>query len=94
MPEQQTGKALETAALKWRQLAERRRAYFVELFHSGRWKLYFSEEQYLAHLTEASRTAERWARIAPLPTDAPLPAPAAETPSGVVVSLAERRNAA
>jgi uncharacterized repeat protein (TIGR03809 family) len=96
MPERQAGKALDAVAQKWRQLAERRRAHFLELFHSGRWKLYYSEEQYLAHLSEASRTAERWALIAPLPTDvpSPVPAPVAESPSGVVVSLAERRNAA
>jgi uncharacterized repeat protein (TIGR03809 family) len=91
----QPGKALDAVAQKWRQLAERRRAHFVELFHSGRWKLYYSEEQYLERLGEASRLAERWALIAPLPTDTPMPAPAIEPqPSGVVVPLIGRRNAA
>src|SRR5205807_9859497 len=30
--------ALDEVAQKWRALAERRRAHFVELYHSGRWK--------------------------------------------------------
>jgi hypothetical protein len=42
-----SSQALELAARKWRALAERRRAHFVELYHSGRWKRYYSEEQFL-----------------------------------------------
>jgi uncharacterized repeat protein (TIGR03809 family) len=59
--------ALEVAARKWRALAERRRAHFVELYHSGRWKRYYSEEQFLLRLREAVRVSERWAEIAPSP---------------------------
>ena len=39
--------ALDEVAQKWRALAERRRAHFVELYHTGRWKRYYSEEQFL-----------------------------------------------
>jgi uncharacterized repeat protein (TIGR03809 family) len=60
-----SSQALELAARKWRALAERRRAHFVELYHSGRWKRYYSEEQFLARLREAIRVSERWAEIAP-----------------------------
>ncbi|MBV9199449.1 MAG: TIGR03809 family protein [Alphaproteobacteria bacterium] len=59
--------ALEIAAQKWRALAERRRAHFVELYHSGRWKRYYSEEQFLLRLREAIQVSERWAEIAPSP---------------------------
>ena len=79
--------ALDKVAHKWRRLAERRRAHFVELFHSGRWKHYFTEEQFLQSMREAIRVTERWALIAPpsaevakdrpaedaLPAAAPLP---------------------
>ena len=58
---------LEVAARKWRALAERRRAHFVELYHSGRWKRYYSEEQFLLRWREAIRISERWAEIAPSP---------------------------
>jgi len=57
--------ALEVAARKWRVLADRRRAYFVELYHSGRWKRYYGEEQFVLRLREAIRVSERWAEIAP-----------------------------
>jgi uncharacterized repeat protein (TIGR03809 family) len=59
--------ALDQVAQKWRGLAERRRAHFVALFHSGRWKHYYSEQQFLDSLREAVRMSERWAEIAPSP---------------------------
>jgi hypothetical protein len=45
--------ALDEVAQKWRALAERRRAHFVELYHTGRWKRYYSEEQFLLKMREA-----------------------------------------
>ena len=62
-----SSQALEAAARKWRALAERRRAHFVELYNSGRWKRYYSGEQFLLRLREAIRVSERWAAIAPSP---------------------------
>ena len=53
-------------AQRWRALAERRRAHFVELYHTGRWKRYYSEEQFLHRLRDAIRASERWAEIAPV----------------------------
>jgi uncharacterized repeat protein (TIGR03809 family) len=61
--------ALDEVAQKWRVLAERRCAHFLELHHSGRWKHYYSEEQFLDRLREAVRLSERWAEIAPPPVD-------------------------
>jgi uncharacterized repeat protein (TIGR03809 family) len=56
--------ALDEVAQKWRALAERRRAHFVELYESGRWRHYYSEEEFLYRMREAVRLSERWARIA------------------------------
>jgi uncharacterized repeat protein (TIGR03809 family) len=61
--------ALDAVALKWRSLAERRRAHFIELYQTGRWKHYYSEERFLHHMREAVRMTERWAKIAPRPED-------------------------
>ena len=61
---------MDHAALKWRELAERRRAHFGELFRSGRWKHYYTEHQFLFEMRQAVTVAERWARIAPHPEDA------------------------
>jgi uncharacterized repeat protein (TIGR03809 family) len=58
--------ALDAVAQKWCALAERRRAHFLELYDSGRWKhYYYSEEQFLYRMREAIRLAQRWAEIAP-----------------------------
>ena len=57
--------ALDAVAQKWRALAESRRAHFFELYDSGRWKHYYSEEQFLYRMREAIRLTQRWAEIAP-----------------------------
>ena len=72
-----TGGMVEVAH-KWRALAERRRAHYIELYHSGRWKHYYGEEQFMRRLREAIRTSDRWAEIAPPPAEAPLPRPVVE----------------
>ena len=57
--------ALDAVSHKWRRLAERRQAHLVELFQTGRWKHYYTEEQLHRYLREADRLTERWAEIAP-----------------------------
>ena len=54
-------------AQKWCDLAERRRAHFVELYHSGRWKRYYTEEQFLIRMREVISAADAWAQIARRP---------------------------
>jgi uncharacterized repeat protein (TIGR03809 family) len=62
------------AALKWRDLAERRRAHFVDLYESGRWKHYYTDQEFLVGMREAIAAARRWAEIAPRPEDFRQPA--------------------
>lgn len=57
--------AMDNAARKWRVLAERRQAHFVELYQSGRWKHYYSEAEFMAAMRQAAHAAERWADLAP-----------------------------
>ncbi len=61
--------AMDQAALKWRDLAERRQAHFVDLYKSGRWKHYYTDEQFVVRIREAIAAANRWAEIAPRPED-------------------------
>ena len=61
--------AMDQAALKWRDLAERRRAHFVDLYKSGRWKHYYTDEQFVVRIREAIAAANRWAEVAPRPED-------------------------
>jgi uncharacterized repeat protein (TIGR03809 family) len=50
-------------ARKWHALAERRRREYVELYRSGRWRRYYSEERFLAHLREVVQGVESWAKV-------------------------------
>ena len=54
----------EAAAKKWRALAYGRCAHLVELSRTGRWKHYYSEEQFLDHMVEVLRAAQTWDRLA------------------------------
>jgi uncharacterized repeat protein (TIGR03809 family) len=50
-------------AEKWRDLAERRRDYFSELYSSGRWKRYYEQDGLLAQTREVAEICDRWASI-------------------------------
>jgi uncharacterized repeat protein (TIGR03809 family) len=57
-------------------LAERRRAHLVELYKSGRWKRYFSEQEFLARMRDAVHDVELWSAATALwdePDAAPAP---------------------
>ena len=43
---------------KWHSLAERRRRHFVELYRSERWKRYYTEEEFRAHMREVDANVE------------------------------------
>lgn len=51
-------------ALKWRDLTERRRAHLMELYESGRWKHYYTHDEYLNELRNAVAITQRWTKIA------------------------------
>ena len=72
---------LESVALKWRALAERRRDHHLELYKSGRWRHYYTDQEFLAEMRNAIAVAQRWAKIAPLPEEREqAETPQAETP--------------
>jgi hypothetical protein len=47
-------------ARKWHALAERRRNHLAELYQSGEWQRYYTEERLRAHMREAVREVEHW----------------------------------
>jgi uncharacterized repeat protein (TIGR03809 family) len=53
----------DEVSLRWRSLAERRRVYFVEMYKSGRWTQYYTEEAFLAQMREVVRGAEDWGKL-------------------------------
>jgi uncharacterized repeat protein (TIGR03809 family) len=76
----------ERIGLKWRDLAERRHAHYLDLYKSGRWKRYYTEEEFRAELSAAIELAQRWATIAPRPEERDLPV--VDPPAEVVQSKA------
>jgi uncharacterized repeat protein (TIGR03809 family) len=58
---------LEKVAQKWRALAERRRDHHLELYKSGGWRQYYTEQEFIVEMRNAIAPAERWAKIAPTP---------------------------
>ena len=64
---------LESAALKWLALAERRRDHHLELYKSGRWRHYYTDQEFLTEMRNAIAIAQRWAKIAPLREEAEAP---------------------
>ena len=64
----------EHIALKWRNIAERRRDHHLDLYKSGRWKHYYTDEEFLIEMRQAVAIADRWAVIAPRPGEREVPA--------------------
>lgn len=54
----------DSVARRWHALAERRWAHVIELRESGRWRHYYTAEELLDALREASTMCDAWARIA------------------------------
>jgi uncharacterized repeat protein (TIGR03809 family) len=68
MSERQAG-PYDNVARRWLALAERRQAHFIELADSGRWRHYFSRDQFRAEVRKAAALRDQWARLADVPTD-------------------------
>jgi len=65
MSARQTG-PYDNVARKWLALAERRRAHVIDLRESGRWRHYYTPEEFLDVLREAISSRDAWARLAGL----------------------------
>jgi uncharacterized repeat protein (TIGR03809 family) len=64
----------ERIALKWRNIAEQRRDHHLDLYKSGRWKHYYTDEEFLVEMCQAVAIADRWAKIAPRSEEREAPA--------------------
>ena len=56
---------LERVNRKWLDLAERRLAYYDELYRSGRWALYFpTQEVFAVRMLDVIKTVKTFRRVA------------------------------
>ena len=63
MTDQPAFRKLGRIAERWRDLAEKRRDYFAELYMSGRWKRYYEQDALLAQSREVAEICDRWEAI-------------------------------
>ena len=52
---------------QWLALAERRLAYFSELYRSGRWQRYYTKESFALLMHDVIGAVKAWKRLAPPP---------------------------
>lgn len=51
---------------RWRELAEQRLEYLNELYDSGRWRRYHTEQTFVDNVRDAKRAVEAWRALEPL----------------------------
>ncbi len=61
--EERSATAAQELARKWQALSERRRTHLLEMYRSGRWRRYYTEEQITAQMRDAVRDIERWSAV-------------------------------
>jgi hypothetical protein len=64
MPAVQGGARLKVIARQWHDLAERRLAYYNELYRSGRWARYYSKEHFASRMLDVIKAAKIWSDLA------------------------------
>jgi uncharacterized repeat protein (TIGR03809 family) len=67
MPAVQGAPRLDIIAAKWLDLAERRLAYFTELYRSGRWTHYYTQERFALRMLDVIRAVKVWGELAGRP---------------------------
>ncbi len=55
---------LDRITLQWCALAERRLHYYTELYRSGRWRRYYTEERFVVVMNEVAKTVANWRALA------------------------------
>jgi uncharacterized repeat protein (TIGR03809 family) len=57
---------LDQIAHKWHDLAQRRLDYYTELYRSGRWRHYYTQERFAARMLDVITAAKKWRDLAGL----------------------------
>jgi uncharacterized repeat protein (TIGR03809 family) len=68
MSERQQG-PYDAIAHRWLELIERRHANFIDLYDTGRWRHYFTQEQFLDEIRKVLRLRDQWSAIAGVTPD-------------------------
>ena len=60
---------LDSISKKWFDLAQRRLDYYVELYRSGRFRHYYTEEAMALRMLDVIKAVRQWAELAPVRED-------------------------
>jgi len=60
---------LDELSRKWLDLAERRLTYFTALYRCGRWRRYYTAEQFAARVEDVMRAVKAWRGLSGLPPE-------------------------
>lgn len=63
----QGGPGFKEIAQKWHDLAQRRLDYYTELYRSGRWRHYYTQERFAMRMLDVIRVARTWSDLAGRP---------------------------
>ncbi len=58
---------LDKIALKWHDLAQRRLDHYTELYRSGRWSRYYTQDRFAIRMLDVIEAAKRWRDLAGVP---------------------------
>ncbi len=61
------GPDFKKIAHKWHDLAERRLDYYTELYRSGRWQHYYTQDRFAMRMLDVIEAAKRWRGLAGVP---------------------------
>jgi uncharacterized repeat protein (TIGR03809 family) len=64
MPAAQGATRLDQIAMKWRKMADRRLEYYTELYRSGRWRHYYSQEDFAVRMLDVIKAVKVWYDLA------------------------------
>ena len=73
MPATDAPGSLDAATRGFRDLAVRRHAYYLDLLKSGRWRHYFSEQEFAERLREVIIMTRTWDGLAKATETHPIP---------------------
>jgi uncharacterized repeat protein (TIGR03809 family) len=57
----------DRVARRWLALVERRQEHLIELCDTGRWRHYYTHDEFLIEMRKLLRVRDRWATIAGVP---------------------------
>lgn len=67
MPAVQDVPRFDRVVRQWRDLAERRLKHYTELYRSGRWQRYYTQEQFRLRMRDVVKAVKIWRELAGRP---------------------------